>query len=79
MKSYPVFCRDYFIHHEIRIPSLTNQDSMESKRLFFVAQLVRNGRKGVSLNLLGCPGRWKCDWINGDWINGLFHLLINGG
>ena len=27
--------RDYFINHEIRMPSLTNQDSMESKSVFF--------------------------------------------
>ena len=26
---------DYFINHEIRIPSLTNQDSMESRSFFF--------------------------------------------
>ena len=30
---------DYIINHDIRIPSLTNQDSMESRRFFFVAQL----------------------------------------
>ena len=30
---------DYFISHEIRIPSLTIQDSMESRRVFFVAHL----------------------------------------
>ena len=26
-------------NHEIRIPELTNQDSMESRRVFFVAQM----------------------------------------
>ena len=31
----PSYCRDYFINHEIRIPFLTNQDSMESKAGFF--------------------------------------------
>ena len=39
MKSDPQLYRDYFINHDIRIPSLTNQDSMESRRVFFVAQL----------------------------------------
>ena len=29
--------RDYFINHEIRIPSLTNQDFMESKAGFKVS------------------------------------------
>ncbi len=32
---YPVIFHDYFINHETRIPSLTNQDSMESIRVFF--------------------------------------------
>ena len=34
-------CGDYFINHEIRIPFLSNQDSMESmvRRFFFVAHL----------------------------------------
>ena len=27
---------DYFINHDIRIPSLTNQDSMESRAVFFL-------------------------------------------
>ena len=27
----PSYIADYFINHEVRIPSLTNQDSMESK------------------------------------------------
>ena len=30
---------DYFINHEIRIPSLTNQYFMESRSFFFVAQV----------------------------------------
>ena len=30
----------YFMNHEIRIPSLNNQDSMESRRFFFVAQVA---------------------------------------
>ena len=34
MKSYTQLCGDYFINHEMRIPSFTNQDSMESKRVF---------------------------------------------
>ena len=29
----------YFINHNLRIPSLNNQDSMESKKVFFIAQL----------------------------------------
>ena len=37
MKYYPVI-QDYFmINHEIRIPSLTNQDSMESRILIMVS------------------------------------------
>ena len=29
-----VFCRDYFINHEIRIPSLNNQDLMDFHKVF---------------------------------------------
>ena len=31
----PSFYRDYFISHEKRIPSLPNQDFMESNKVFF--------------------------------------------
>ena len=35
--SYPVMFRDYFINHEIRIPSLSNQDdSWKVVGVFFV-------------------------------------------
>ena len=35
MKYDPQLYRDCFINDEIRIPSLTNQDFMESRRFFF--------------------------------------------
>ena len=31
---------EIIINHEIRIPELTNQDSMESRRVFFVAHML---------------------------------------
>ena len=36
----PSYIGHYFINHEIRIPSLTIQDSIESRRVFFVAQVL---------------------------------------
>ena len=71
------FCGDYFINHDIRIPSLNNQDSMESKAGFqFLTQLfvvcccpprgpssVRTfGRSPAAIMRTGCQWRgWKCD------------------
>ena len=52
--------RDYFINHEIRIPSLTNQDSMKSRfGFFFVAQLE-------DLNL--CPAGYSGNDQNPSWV-----------
>ena len=40
-------CGDYFISHEIRTPSLNNQDSIESKEPgFFVAHVGGSVCKG---------------------------------
>ena len=41
MKSCPVNNGDDFINHEIRIPSLNNQDSMESNKFFFKVAHMR--------------------------------------
>ena len=38
--GYNGLCGDYFINHEIRIPFLNNQDSMESIRPFFFSWLT---------------------------------------
>ena len=43
MKSYQL-CGDYFINHEMRIPSFNNQDSMESKSFIF-----RNSNEGFQI------------------------------
>ena len=40
MKSYPVISGNDFIENELRIPSLNNQDSMESKQPGFVVVVV---------------------------------------
>ena len=77
------FCGDYFINHDIRIPSLNNQDSMESKAGFqFVTQLlvvcccpprgpssVRTfGRSPAAIMRTGCQWRgWKFDWNKTCW------------
>ena len=48
MKYYPAIWalfHDYFINHEIRIPFLNNQYFMESKSVFFVAQVYPPARR----------------------------------
>ena len=41
MKYYPVIISGglFVINHEIRIPMINNQDSMESEAFFFVAHM----------------------------------------
>ena len=43
MLPIQLYIGDYLFNHEIRIPELTNQDSMESRRVFFVAQMRFSG------------------------------------
>ena len=47
---YPVMFRDYFISHEIRIPSWTNQDFMECQpKVLNIAQMKNGCKHGWSL------------------------------
>ena len=61
MKNYPVIFQDYFISHDIRIPSLTNQDSMEChvRVLVHAAHLV--GLMGWRMGPW-MPGREAAEW-----------------
>ena len=43
-----MLCGDYFINHEIRIPFLNNQDSMESKAVFFFVAHMNGLIWGIS-------------------------------
>ena len=73
---------DYFISHDIRIPFLTNQDSMESRRVFFVAHLEDHPRTcfsgaiGPWWSLLSVPQGSGCG-MPSKWPN--FMAEINGG
>ena len=49
MKSYPVVWGFCFINHEIRILSLSNQDSMESKAVFFHGSHEKPGKMRLNV------------------------------
>ena len=73
---YPIIYRDCFINHEIRIPKKTNQDFMESSKVFFfVAQLQS---QDVSPATFQAPtyavmalASVRCGALEPSWINAM--------